>query len=102
MKLVFLFLAISSVVLSNVAEARGPFGRGGPRGGGEFNGGPTCQLLNQSGSLFDGCRANNEWRCYAEVRFADGAPRKIRGGCTPNLSDCWSTGPYAVFPSCRE
>jgi hypothetical protein len=95
-------LMVASLLVLNVtpAEAR-PFR--GPRPGNFGNGyGPTCQILNQSGSLFDGCRESGEWRCYADVRFEDGTQRKIRGGCTTDLGACFSTGHHAVWPGCRE
>lgn len=94
-KVMLVALALSSIGLAAQANARGfGGGFGGPRS--------TCQILNQSGSLFDGCGAPSEWRCYADVRFSNGEQRKIRGGCTTNLGACFSTGNMAVFPGCRE
>lgn len=55
--------------------------------------GMWCMNHDQDGSI----------RCYAEVKYTDGAKAKIWGdSCYSGYSDCWDSGRGAVEPECSK
>jgi|SRR5579862_7394137 len=65
----------------------------------------VCKIKNQSGSLESSWCSNHHqegnWRCYAEVEFANGAKEKVWGNrCHSSFSPCDKDREFSVEPSC--